>query len=108
MPPLVASLRKQKKDPVTGTAELLLSFVAAFEHIPTPRRLRLFKSLIQTLGEEDFLFALLAMLTDKYPDDTTIKAFTIELAAQFGPETQLTVSEESANNGLAFIYANER
>lgn len=91
IPPLVKSLRKRNQDPVTGTADLLLSFTAAFKHVPTHRRLQLFMSLIQTLGENEFLFALLSMLADKYRENSVVEAFAIDLAGQYGLQTQLTV-----------------
>lgn len=94
IPPLVKSLRKHNQDPVAGTAELLLSFTAAFEHVPTHRRLQLFTSLIHTLGEDEFLFALLSMLADKYPGNENVDAFIVELTMQYGPITQLTVGSQ--------------
>ncbi|KAI9802060.1 MAG: snoRNA-binding rRNA-processing protein utp10 [Piccolia ochrophora] len=89
IPPLVQSLRRQNQDPVEGTADLLLSFVAAFEHIPSHRRLALFTSLVETLGAEDFLFSLLAMLADRSRDDKKAVTFAVQLAAQFSPEIQM-------------------
>lgn len=89
IPPLISSLRKEKENPVTGAAELLLSFIAAYEHVPPHRRKSLFTSLVQTLGPEDFLFALLAMLVDKYGVTESIKAFASELTGSFGVEVQL-------------------
>ena len=89
IPPLIASLRKDKGNPVTGAAELLLSFVAAFEHVPSHRRKGLFVSLVQTLGAEDFLFALLAMLADKYGATDEITSFVVEISSSFSVETQL-------------------
>lgn len=91
IPPLVASLRKQKGDPVVGAAELLLSFVAAYEHIPAHRRQGLFISLVRTLGPEDFLYALIAMLADKYSgkEAESIKTFVVELSGAFGIDVQL-------------------
>ena len=62
IPQLVKSLHKRKEDLILGTSELLLSFVAAFEHIPSHRQLDLFKSLVNKLGPTDFLFALLIQL----------------------------------------------
>ncbi|KAI9818592.1 MAG: snoRNA-binding rRNA-processing protein utp10 [Thelocarpon impressellum] len=94
IPPLVGSLRKQNQDPVAGTAELLLSFVAAYEHIPSHRRLELFTSLVRTLGEQDFLFALLAMLADRYANDAEVQVFTATLTAQFSPETLLSTARK--------------
>ncbi|PQE03008.1 BP28CT domain-containing protein [Rutstroemia sp. NJR-2017a BVV2] len=89
IPPLISSLRQDKGNPVTGAAELLLSFVAAYEHIPVHRRKGLFVSLVQTLGAEDFLFALLIMLVDKYGVNDNIKSFAAELTNSFSVETQL-------------------
>ncbi|RDL40455.1 ARM repeat-containing protein [Venustampulla echinocandica] len=89
IPPLISSLRKGKANIVTGAAELLLSFVAAYEHVPNHRRKGLFTSLTQTLGPEDFLFALLAMLVDKYGSNEGIKTFSVELSSSFSVETQL-------------------
>jgi U3 small nucleolar RNA-associated protein 10 len=99
IPPLILSLRKEKGDPVSGAAELLSSFAAAYEHVPTHRRNGLFVSLVQTLGADDFLFALLAMLVDKYGPTESIKAFASELANSFGVETQL----QSALKYLALV-----
>lgn len=94
IPPLIASLRKEKGSPVTGAAELLLSFVAAYEHVPAHRRKGLFSSLVRTLGPEDFLFALLAMLADKYGVTDDIKTFTVDLSGAFSVDIQLqTVSK---------------
>jgi len=89
IPPLILSLRKEEGDLVTGAAELLLSFVAAYEHVPPHRRKGLFTSLVQTLGAEDFLFALLAMLVDKHGATESIKTFAIELSGSFSVEVQL-------------------
>jgi U3 small nucleolar RNA-associated protein 10 len=89
IPPLISSLRKEKGNPVTGVAELLLSFVAAYEHVPPHRRKGLFTSLVQTLGADDFLFALLAMLVDKYGPTENIKAFAVEVSSSFSVELQL-------------------
>ncbi|KFY30036.1 hypothetical protein V493_02159 [Pseudogymnoascus sp. VKM F-4281 (FW-2241)] len=89
IPPLIASLRKEKGGPVTGAAELLLSFVAAYEHVPAHRRKGLYTSLVQTLGPEDFLFAVLGMLADKYGATESIKAFSVDLASTFSVDVQL-------------------
>ena len=75
-----------------GTAELLLSFVAAFEHVPPHRRLKLYSSLARTLGEGDSLFALFAMLANRYPEDERVDDFVEELAGQFGADIRLNVS----------------
>lgn len=89
IPLLITSLRKDEGNPVTGAAELLLSFVAAYEHIPVHRRKGLFISLVQTLGAEDFLFALLIMLVDKYGVNDDVKSFAAELTNAFSVDVQL-------------------
>jgi len=89
IPPLIASLRKEKGNVVTGASELLLSFVAAYEHVPPHRRSALLVSLVETLGPEDFLYALLAMLVDKYGMTESIRTFAVELSASFSVEVQL-------------------
>ena len=91
IPPLVDNLRKNKHGPLVGASELLLSFVAAFEHIPVYRRLGLFRSLVDKLGPEDFLFAVLAMLIDKYAGDEKVTDFATELIGLYDPKTQLKV-----------------
>ncbi|KAI9721288.1 MAG: hypothetical protein M1812_002450 [Candelaria pacifica] len=89
VPPLVQSLRKKNTDIVSGVSGLLLSFVAAFEHIPAHRRSTLYISLVEVLGPEDFLFALLALLADKYAGDSGVQDFAIALATHFSVDIQL-------------------
>lgn len=91
IPQLVKSLHKRKRDLILGTSELLFSFVAAFEHIPSHRQLELFKSLANKLGPIDFLFALLILLLDKYPDDQVVVQFAANLAGSYDVLTQLRV-----------------
>ena len=94
VPPLVASLRKKNQDLITGAAELLLSFTAAFEHVPIDRRLRIFSHLVTALGPDDALAAVLAMLFEKYPTDRRVAPFCSELASQFSPVTQLKAATQ--------------
>ncbi|KAI1842646.1 hypothetical protein JX266_011108 [Neoarthrinium moseri] len=89
VPPLIQSLRKGKKSPVAGASELLLSFATAFEHIPSHRRFGLFVSLLETLGSEEFLFALLSMLVDKYGSTADVLSFSNEVFNHFPVEVQL-------------------
>ncbi|KAK2757595.1 snoRNA-binding rRNA-processing protein utp10 [Arachnomyces sp. PD_36] len=89
VPPLIQSLHDQKRDVVSGTSELLLSFTTAFEHIPSHRRLRLFRALITKLGPEDFLFAVLAMIANRYSSDNDALSLMTGLAGSFDPELQL-------------------
>lgn len=92
VPPLAASLRKRKRDLVLGAADLLLSFTAAYEHIPLHRRLGLFGQLTKKLGPDDSLFAILAMLLEKYPGDAAVRRFAMELTRMFDPVTNLKAS----------------
>jgi U3 small nucleolar RNA-associated protein 10 len=95
VPALVQSLRKQKRDVVSGTSELLLSFIAAFEHIPSHRRHRLFEALITRLGTHDFLFAVLAMLGNRHVTDKDVLSLMCSIASNNLPEMQLIVSFKS-------------
>lgn len=65
-------------------AELLLSFVAAFPHIPTSRRIDLFTTLMNKVGDQH-LFILLVLMIDSLPKDET--AFLIDLLIRFSPDT---------------------
>ncbi|EGP90553.1 unnamed protein product [Zymoseptoria tritici ST99CH_1A5] len=89
IPPLAASLKKRGKDLISGAAELLLSFTAAFEHIPLHRRQALFQHLVATLGAEQSLFAVVAMLVERYPDQTNVLPFVSELMGNFDVAVQL-------------------
>ena len=93
IPPLVKSLQAQGGSPVAGAAELVSTFVTSYKHVPTHRRLRLFLTLTETLGPEEFLFAILAKLAGKYnvaDASTDIKEFTTQLATEFSAEVQLS------------------
>lgn len=89
IPPLIASLRTESSDVALGASELLLSFVAAYEHIPHHRRKNLFVLLVQTLGPEDFLSPLLAMLVDKHGVNAQIKEFIRDVASSFDAAVQM-------------------
>lgn len=90
IPPLIQSLRTQKRDIVSGTSELLLSFTTALEHIPSHRRLRLFEALIAKLGPADFFFAVLAMLAKQYPGDINVRGFMTALVGRFNSGVLVT------------------
>ena len=92
IPRLVESLHERKIDPVVSISELLLSFVAAYKDIPLQRRQDIFVSLTDRVGADDYLFALLVLLVDKYPDDRNVVDFATRLTAQQDCATQLIVS----------------
>lgn len=83
VPLMVESLHQQKRDIVSGTAEILLSFAGAFEHIPHSRRQHLFTMLISSLGAQDTLFAVLATLKDHSPGNLDLPHFSVQLMQHF-------------------------
>ena len=91
IPRLVQSLHKRKDGPLVGVSELLLSYVAAYEHIPTQRRLDLFVSLVNRVGPSDYLFALIAILLEKYPSDRSVVQFATALTSRYSVKTRLQV-----------------
>lgn len=54
---------------------LLLSFAATFVHIPRHRRLKLFATLVQTLGVEKSLYKLILLLALKYSESKDKRKF---------------------------------
>ena len=95
IPGLVQSLHNRKDGPFVGVSELLLSYVAAYEHIPTQRRLDLFISLVNKVGPGDHLFALIAILLDKYPSDRTVLHFATKLSSRYSVKTRLQVRNQA-------------
>lgn len=89
IPPLIDTFRKRGRNVVASTKDLLASFVTAYEHIPSHRRHDLFISLVQNLGPDDFLFAVLAMFVDRYAATDNMVSFTTQLMSTFSVETQL-------------------
>ncbi|KAK0711223.1 hypothetical protein B0H67DRAFT_493893 [Lasiosphaeris hirsuta] len=89
IPPLIETFRKSRRNLVASTAELLSSFVVAYEHIPSHRKHDLFISLVENLGPEDFLFAVLAMFVDKYGATDSMVLFTTQILSSFSVEIQL-------------------
>ncbi|KAL5627657.1 hypothetical protein BROUX41_003810 [Berkeleyomyces rouxiae] len=89
VPPLLDSFRRGKRNPVSSAAELLLSFTASYSHVPAHRRQRLFATLVETLGAQEFLFAVVAMLVQKEDASSSILAFVGELARKYSVSVQL-------------------
>jgi U3 small nucleolar RNA-associated protein 10 len=90
VPQLAASLRSKHRDFITGVSDLLLSFTAAFEHIPLHRRMKLFVELGRTLGPEDSLSAIVALLADRYHSKEQ-RRFCADLLLNFEPIQTLNV-----------------
>lgn len=96
-------MKKHKRDALSGSSELLLSFVAAYEHIPWHRRYPLFESLVDKLGPEDFLFALLGLLADRYAAKKDVQDFALGLAARFSAKVQLVVRHTALTSRPAVL-----
>lgn len=93
VPGLAQTLRNQNRDLVTATAEILLGFAAAFEHIAPHRRLYLYGMLAQSLGMEESLFAIIATLVNRFPSNVEVQRLTINLYRQASSSQALTVSD---------------
>lgn len=89
IPPLIETYRKGRRHVVASASELLASFVIAYEHIPSHRKQGLFLALVENLGPEDFLFALMALFVDKYGTSDNVQTFTADLLNHFSVEIQL-------------------
>ena len=94
IPPLLESLRKKTEDLSTATAELLSSFVAAYEHVPLHRRLQLFRNLVRNIGPERSLFVVIAMFSDRYAHDSSLQDFVMELVSEFGAVEQIAACHQ--------------
>jgi U3 small nucleolar RNA-associated protein 10 len=89
VPPLIETFRKSRRNVVASASELLASFVIAYEHIPSHRKHDLFLSLIENLGADDFLFAILAMFVDRYGTTDNILGFLSQIMDHFDVAVQL-------------------
>ncbi|RDA91408.1 hypothetical protein CP533_6899 [Ophiocordyceps camponoti-saundersi (nom. inval.)] len=89
IPPLIESLKRGRKNAVTGASNILISFTTAYEHIPAHRQQGLFVALMKTLGPREFLFALISMLVNRYQSSDSLVRFIVDLLNNFDIETQL-------------------
>ena len=97
VPPLMASLRKTGDDIVLAASDIILSFVAAFEHIPPHRRLQLFKSLLAKLGTEDFSAIVLVMLAVRYGSTLATMEFSKDILTSYASNTQWIILHRYAS-----------
>ncbi|KAI4281781.1 MAG: hypothetical protein L6R38_003436 [Xanthoria sp. 2 TBL-2021] len=93
IPRLMESLRRRSKDSLAGVSELLLSFAAAFEHVPARKRLGLFQSLMDMIGADEYLFALLILLEDKFSRNKRVLQFSVDLLDCYEAQTQFETIE---------------
>ncbi|KAL8737733.1 MAG: hypothetical protein Q9181_001390 [Wetmoreana brouardii] len=93
IPRVMDSLRKRHKEPLAGVSELLFSFAAAFEHVPSQRRLALYQSMMDLVGVDDYLFALVILLHRKLPNNKSVLQFSTDLLDCYQVETQFQTVE---------------
>ena len=96
IPPLIASFRKQKGSALSGAAELITNFVAAFDHLLPHRRLELFAALTDKLGSEEYLYMVFVILQDRNGDKGVTSEFINAMMTQHSPVLQIKVSEVDA------------
>ncbi|KAG0240188.1 HEAT repeat-containing protein 1 [Actinomortierella wolfii] len=101
IPPLVEARRRQSTEGqqvVLQVRPIIKVFVDAIFHIPKHRRLRLFSVLISTLGEDDFLHAVLSLVLEKQVDranknqqteSDSLNEFALALSNQFSAPVQM-------------------
>ncbi|KAG0048658.1 HEAT repeat-containing protein 1 [Gryganskiella cystojenkinii] len=101
IPPLVLAHRRQSdesKSLVFQVRPIIKVFVDALFHIPKHRRLRLFSILISTLGEDDFLYAVISLVIEKLTERATkghqteadsLNDFALALSNQFSAVVQM-------------------
>ncbi|KAF9915291.1 HEAT repeat-containing protein 1 [Lobosporangium transversale] len=106
IPPLVAAHRHQSSSTTGSESQNLIMqvrpiikvFVDAMFHIPKHRRLRLFSVLISTLGEDEFLYAVICMIIGKHTERASkghqteadsLSDFALALSNQFSAVVQM-------------------
>ncbi|KAI9255682.1 hypothetical protein BDA99DRAFT_562196 [Phascolomyces articulosus] len=99
IPPLVESSRRENENQAAITLQIkpiIKVFVDALIHIPKHRRLPLFTVLIRTLGEDEFLYAIISLLLEKYAvrfskedESGSLAEFCKAISQQFAAETQI-------------------
>ena len=83
MPLLAKTLQSRDQDLITATADILLSFAAASDHIPHARKLQLFTLLATSLGPSESLHAIIATVADRVHQSRDINRFAPILLQQF-------------------------
>ncbi|KAF3913084.1 hypothetical protein AA313_de0200393 [Arthrobotrys entomopaga] len=98
IPPLLQSLRRGNSgDMESGVAEIMGNFVAAFGHVPAHRRMKMYLSLSQSMGANEYLHILLLLLGEKYVEEksggrqmaNTVREFCEHFCAVFAAGEQL-------------------
>ncbi|KAI9005428.1 hypothetical protein CLU79DRAFT_841105 [Phycomyces nitens] len=113
IPPLVASSRLSSNNEAALALQvkpIIKVFVDAMFHIPKHRRLRLFSVLIHTLGEDEFLYAIISLLLEKFTEKLakgarteadSLTEFSLTISQQFSPQSQMKAVLSLLNGLLA-------
>ncbi|CAK9436754.1 uncharacterized protein LODBEIA_P12760 [Lodderomyces beijingensis] len=79
---VIPALAKSASGPISSKIEFLLaSFTAAFQHIPSHRRVKLYVALTQTLKPSESMYIVIYLLGQQYVE-AKIKRKTTEVAAE--------------------------
>jgi hypothetical protein len=100
LPALVASSRSRKQSEASLVLEvkpILKVFVDALAHIPEHRQIHLFTTLVDTLGDQEFLYAIISLVLERYLDRSnkgsseaeSVKEFSLTISHEFSAQTQL-------------------
>lgn len=91
MPLLIGTLQRQQVGLIPAIVDIISGFVAAYDHIAPARRLSLFTLLAETIGAEESLYAISALLVDRFPHHGGVANFIARLIRRFSVLTGLTV-----------------
>ncbi|KAF2480937.1 armadillo-type protein [Neohortaea acidophila] len=98
VPALATSLKEKGKNILSGVSEMLLSFVAAWEHVPRHRRLDLFATVVNAVEPLDCLGAVSAMLVERYEQgEPFVYSFIEDLICQYQGIEIMTAARQWLN-----------
>ena len=90
VPKYVQSLDRGKISLHSRVVELLLNFVAAFEHVPEQQRMDIYTSLLDSIGSTPCLHLFIAILLNKFPRGRRIIRFAVDFCKQYSIQIRLT------------------
>lgn len=90
VPRYVQSLDRGKTSSHSRVIELLLNFVAAFEHVLEQQRMEIYTSLLENIGPTPYLHLFIAILLNKFPRGRRIVRFAVDFCKQYSIQIQLT------------------
>ena len=94
IPPLLESLQTRKSEALSGISNLLAGFAAAFNHMPLQIRTDTYTVLIAKIGQDAYLYILIALLVKAHPRSKRVLQFASEIVSQYSITTQLNFVEK--------------